>query len=423
VLGRYQGEAIAGGRFGVAGGNAAYGLARFDGDDWRLFGTFDGLVKDLCEHQGELWVAGEFYTVNGLLADGVARFDGTAWSPVGGGPGPWRASCIRSFQGQIHIGSIGSPKRWNGSIWQTFTPTISGAIEVMHEHNGVLYMAGSTPFHPGAPNVFAWDGTTLSVPGGGVDDSVESLGSFGGELVVGGRFTHAGGVPARTIAKWDGTSWSTFGLGIQGATVSAITTFQNELVIGGDFSTFQGAPANYVARWTGAAWAPLAANAQPNGIVFALLPDDARGELLAGGWYFRIGALDAGYLGAFESTPYWTPVGAGLGNARRTPHLRGDGRLLPGARTRWRLSSANENTLGVLVLGFANASAPVFGGTLIPSPDVTLAFATDAIGTATFTLLWPGPIPGLQLWTQAWLLDSTGPQGFTASNGVCLRAP
>jgi hypothetical protein len=423
TLGMYQGQAIAGGHFTVAGGNYTTSLARFDGDDWVLFGEFDGDVEDMCEHNGELWVAGEFFMVNGQVANGVARWDGTQWHTVGGGPGLHRANSIASYQGMIHVGTTGSPKRWNGSQWLTFTPPITGVITAMHVHNGVLYMGGSTPFHPGAPNLFAWDGTSLTVPGGGLNGAVEALGSHAGELIVGGRFTQAGGVPARTIARWNGASWSTFGIGIQGATVMAITTFQGLLTIGGDFSTFQGAPANYVAKWTGSAWAPIVPGAEPDGAIFALLADDARGELHAGGWYGHIGTQDAGYLGVYQVAPFWTDVGAPLATPRRAPRLSGDGRLLPGSRARWRLSSAAENSIAVFAFGFGAANVPLFGGTLVPSPDVLVAQLTDGIGTSTVQLTWPGPLPGYQLWTQAWTLDIAAPQGFSATNGVRLRAP
>ncbi len=423
TLGTYQGDVIAGGRFVLAGGSVTSPLARFDGDDWVVFGEFDGLVTDMCEHNGELWVAGEFFMVNGQVANGVARWDGAQWHTVGGGPGLHRAYCIESYQGMIHVGTVGSPKRWNGSQWQAFAP-VTGAITTMHVHNGVLYLGGSTPFHPGSPNLFAWDGTSLTVPGGGLNDSVEGLGSWNGELIVGGRFTQAGGIAARSIARWNGASWSTFGgIGIQGWTVQAITTFRGQLVIGGDFSTFAGAPANYVAKWTGTAWAPLAPGAEPNGAVFALLADDARGELHAGGWYFSTGGIDTGYYGVFQTTPFWTDVGAPLATPRRAPRLTGDGRLLAGAHTRWRLSSAAENSIAVFAFGFARVDLPVFGGTLVPSPDVTAALPTDGIGTATVDLVWPGPLPGFQLYVQAWTLDSSMPMGLSASNGVWLRAP
>jgi hypothetical protein len=422
LFGTWQGQAVACGRFGTAGGTAAGVIARFDGQDWRRFGTFDGLIGGMTEHNGELWVAGQFWKVNGVVADGCARFDGTTWHAVPG-LGPWRADSIASYQGQIHVGTTGSPKRWNGSMWQTFTPAISGILTQMCVHNGVLYMGGSTPFHAGAPNLFAWNGSVLSVPGGGVNNSVEALTSVNGQLLVGGRFTTAGGLAARCIAAWDGSSWSTFGSGIQGATVSAITSFRGEVVIGGDFNTFQGAPADYVARWTGAGWARLVQNQQPQGFVGALHADDARGELLVGGWFFRIGTADAGYVGAFEPTPFWTPGGGELGNGRRAPHLRGDGRLHAGTPVRWQLSSANETSLGVLVLGTTTVNVPVFGGVLIPSPDATALLATDDVGVAPFAILWPGPLSGIEVHAQAWVLDAGGPEGLTASNVVVLRTP
>ncbi|HEX6811283.1 MAG TPA: hypothetical protein VF384_06650 [Planctomycetota bacterium] len=421
VLGTYQGQTIVGGRFTIAGGNRAIALARFDGDDWRYLATFDGVIRGMVVHNGDLWLAGEFYTVNGIVADGVARFDGSTWSAVGGGPGPHRASCIAVYQGMIHIGSIGTPQRWTGATWQTFTPGITGAISVLHEHQGVLYLGGSTPFHPGAPNLFVWDGTTMSVAGGGTNGAVRALLTVGNDLIVGGTFTTAGGVPARSIASWNGSSWSAFGGGLPGG-VAALTTFGGSLIAGGGFNAPQGAPADYIARWTGTGWAPLA-GAQPNGAIFALLADDPRGELLAGGWYGQVGSGDAGYLCAFESVPFWTDVGQAVGNARRTPRLGGDGRLLAGSRTRWRLSSAAESSLAVLAMGTSRIDAPLFGGVLVPSPDALNLLITDGAGTAEFSLAWPGPLPGFQAWAQAWVLDPSGPQGFTTSNGTWLRAP
>jgi len=422
TLGRFQGQTIAGGHFSLAGGSFAMGLARFDGSDWRHFGWFDGDVTAMTEHNGELWVAGQFGTVDGINVNGVARWDGTQWHSVGGGPGPARANCIASYQGTIHIGSTGSPKRWTGGGWQTFTSAITGSLSVMHVHQGVLYMGGATPFHPGNPNLFAWNGTTLSVPGGGVNNAVEGLGSFGNELIVGGRFTTAGGSPARSIAKWNGSAWSTFGTGVKGTTVKAITTFLGSLVIGGDFNRLQGENADYVARWTGSGWSPLT-TAEPDGGIYALLGDDARGELFAGGWYAHTGTADAGHVAVFETAPFWTDVGHSLGTARRTPRLVGDGRLLPGSSLRWRLSSAEEWCVGIWVLGVTRVDAPILGGTLVPSFDVATMFVVDGIGTAATGLPW-FPLPaGFEAWMQAAVLDPNGPQGVTFSNAVALRHP
>jgi len=426
VLGRYQGQVVAAGRFYTAGGRFAAGLARFDGDDWQHLGAFDGLIRGMTMHNNELYVAGEFRLVGNaganIVANGVARFDGVNWHAVGGGPSLYGAADIASYQGMLYIVTIGSPMRWNGTSWQTFTPPIFGALGSLHEHNGVLYMGGSTPFHPGTPNLFAWDGTNLTIPGGGTNGSVDALHSFNGNLIAGGSFTQAGGVPARCIASFDGTNWSQFGTGIQGATVMAITTFQGQLTVGGDFSRYQGANADYVAKWDGSLFQPIGPTA-PNGAVFALLADDVRGELHVGGWYFDNGNQDDDYYSLWQNTPSWTDVGTGLGSARRTPRLSGDGSLLPGARTRWQLSSALESTPALFVLGFQNINQPLLGGTLIPSADAVLFSPTDAIGTASLQMAWPGFATGLQIFAQAWVLDAGGPQGVTASNGVWLRSP
>ena len=35
-----------------------------------------------------------------------------------------------------------------------------------------------------------------------------------GDLLVGGEFSSAGGAPAASIARWNGSNWSTFGVGV-----------------------------------------------------------------------------------------------------------------------------------------------------------------------------------------------------------------
>ena len=68
-------------------------------------------------------------------------------------------------------------------------------------------------------HIAKWDGTNWSalVPGTGLDSYVASLCVFdsgsGPALYAGGNFTHAGGVSARGIAKWNGTSWYALGSG------------------------------------------------------------------------------------------------------------------------------------------------------------------------------------------------------------------
>ena len=86
--------------------------------------------------------------------------------------------------------------------------------------------------------------------------SVWSLEGFddgnGPALYAGGNFTHAGGVAARHIARWDGSSWSPLGSGTTG-TVKDLVPFHEggvpALIAGGGFSSAIDSGDSYLAKW------------------------------------------------------------------------------------------------------------------------------------------------------------------------------
>ena len=117
-------------------------------------------------------------------------------------------------------------------------------------------LAGGTP---------TWD-STVGAPGiAGVvyDLCVFDDGSGGGPaLYAGGAFNAAGGVPAFNLAKWDGTSWSAVGGGVNGA-VHALCVYDDgsgggpALYIGGNFTHIAGGEAPHLARWRGTTMEPV----------------------------------------------------------------------------------------------------------------------------------------------------------------------
>src|SRR5690606_37355971 len=170
-------------------------------------------VRALRVFGSDLVVGGNFTTAGGQPAQLVARWDGAAWSPLGSG-----------------LGGEGNP-----------------SVRALAVHEGALIVGGNFAFAgaTGVQNVARWDGAAWSALAGsageGVSSGVSSLASFDGDLVVAGRgFAFAGGVVARSIARWDGDGWGTLsgqpGTGLPGpgipAQVNAMTLYDGDLVVG-----------------------------------------------------------------------------------------------------------------------------------------------------------------------------------------------
>src|SRR2546426_576567 len=93
----------------------------------------------------------------------------------------------------------------------------------------------------------------FSSPGGGVDQAARAEIQFddgsGPALYVGGSFSQAGGILARHIANWNGSSWSSPGSGTD-ADVAALAVFDDgqgsALYAAGAFSLAGGQPASHV---------------------------------------------------------------------------------------------------------------------------------------------------------------------------------
>jgi hypothetical protein len=170
---------------------------------------------------GDLVAGGAFTTAGGVSANRIARWNGSSWAPLGSGAAEVLALAVLpngdlvAGGNFINAGGVSASRiaRWNGSSW---APLAAGMNSVVHAL------------------------TVLS----------------NGDLVAGGDFTTAGGVAANRIARWDGSSWAALGSGLAGSLgvgprVGAVAALPNgELVAGGRFSTAGGVPSNYFARWT-----------------------------------------------------------------------------------------------------------------------------------------------------------------------------
>jgi hypothetical protein len=173
--------------------------------------------------------------------------------------------------------------KWDGDQWSSLGSgigTISdsyatvNAIAISGDHvyvGGVFETAGGVK----ARSIARWNGFSWSALGAGIAGEVNAITISGSNIFAGGSFNFAGGLPARGIARWNGTSWSPLGSGIlslameyneetgeeelveTGGPVSAIAASGNEIYVGGSFTTAGGVRVNSIAKWNGSTWSDL----------------------------------------------------------------------------------------------------------------------------------------------------------------------
>ncbi len=297
-----------GGYFDTAGGVAAKNIAKWDGTEWSALPGASGIgaVYDLDvfdDGAGEaLFVAGNFNIVGGLVANNVARFDGTSWFALGSG-----------------------------------TSDDIDALAVYDDGSGpALYVGGDFNDAGGlvVNHVAKWDGASwsaLSGPSGtGIDGTyhlVHTLAAYddgsGAALYVGGGFDTAGGVQVNSIARWDGTAWSSLGNGVSGGNrrVYALREFDDgsgaALYVGGEFISASGVIVNYIAEWNGSAWSALS-GPSGTGVDYVVTSfgeyDDGTGAmLLAGGIFDNAGGVAANHVAGWDGSE-WSALAGTPGN-------------------------------------------------------------------------------------------------------------
>ena len=124
------------------------------------------------------------------------------------------------------------------------------------DHRGDRSLRSGSDRGPDAPWLPTFGAISLA-------DSPTVIAVRGEEVYVGGTFDgEMAGLPAGTyarIARWDGSSWSRMGDGVD-APVHAIALVGDDVYVGGEFATVAGGAveASGLARWDGEAWSAVA---------------------------------------------------------------------------------------------------------------------------------------------------------------------
>lgn len=149
-----------------------------------------------------------------------------------------------------------------------------------------------------------------------MNGDVLTLGVWNGQLVVGGKFTVAGTTAASCIATFDGTAWQALGSGLalssgSGVQAQAVASYGGQLVVGGTFTSAGGVLANYIAAWDGTSWAPLGGGVDGPSLQVASLLVHSSGKLIAGGTFLSAGGTICNSIAAWDGAT-WQPFDTGL---------------------------------------------------------------------------------------------------------------
>jgi hypothetical protein len=198
--------------------------------------------------------------------------------------------------------------KWDGASWTNLASGVSGsgstrvyALAVYDDGGGsALYAAGDFILAGGAPanNIAKWDGSTWTALGSGVNNSVFARAvhndGSGPALYAGGLFGNAGGASALRIAKWDGSAWSSLGSGLN-QIPNALTAFDDgsgpALYAAGAFTMAGGVAARFAAKWDGSSWVALGSG-MSSGVFALTVHDDGFGPALYAGGSF-VSAFDS----------------------------------------------------------------------------------------------------------------------------------
>lgn len=345
-------DLFVGGQFTAAGGQPASAIARWRAGIWSALGagmaSLDATppqVYALAVRGEDLYAGGDFDWAGSEEAHAIARWNGSTWSALGSGAatGVNRPVLALAVKGDdLYVGGAfdragdlpaQGVARWSSSHgWSALGTGVRSDGSFLPE---VRYLAPATDgllvagrfTHAGnltARAIARWDGSDWAALDSGIGEArvdwVNAVAASGDQIYAGGRFTRAGEQQVAAVARWDGQAWSALGSGIaDGALgpgsvrISALAVAGDDLYVAGDFTEAAGQSARRIARWNGSAWFALGSGPDNgvNGDVLALAV--IGNDLYAGGRFTEAGGQPANRIARWNGQA-WSALGTGAGN-------------------------------------------------------------------------------------------------------------
>ncbi|MFK7741176.1 MAG: hypothetical protein AB8H80_12730 [Planctomycetota bacterium] len=433
-----SGELVAGGSFTANGGQAAAGVARWDGASWVALGAgvrggaTPTSVQTMCElSTGELIVGGTFALAGTSNAANVASWDGSQWQALGAGlPNSIRSLAALTTGELFAAATVAADiQQWNGSSWQVLpglgaplgspAPRIAALAAGGGSTCGLdsLVIVGDFDFNGQRTSIASWSQICSFNFFSGFDGLPTSNGPLAmalavdpspqpsslSNLAIAGPFDGLAGTSAPGLALIRSFFVESISDGINGAVRASAELPDGDVLLGGSFGSIDRAAVFGLARGNsdGSLWrAPQLAGSAAISFAFlapevrAIQPTDS-GALLVAGSFTLAGApgpnnqassdvarFDGSNWTGYGPTPFLGGAHAALEHSDGTLYAGGNG-LYRRDPAGWTLLTTVSNGLGGTILSL----------TELPNGDLVAAGSLQNI---------PGPNrPGVMRWDGA----------------------
>lgn len=263
------------------------GIAELSNNAWLPMGTgeYAGVrgswlttINDMIIKDSMLYVVGSFDTAGAISAKNIAKWNinSRTWSSVGKGTNGIITSIVR-LNNKLFIGGrfdtlytsndtiIGhNIAAWDGTNWVNLDNGINGPVNCMYAVGNELYVVGEFDSVDNiyAKNVGIWNDSTnqwSSFGMNGPKGDIFSVCKLDNILYLGGYFdsvnTNSGPIYAKNLVRWDGTTWTSFGNGIDGH-IHRMKTRDTNLLLVGSFEKIKNDSdfCKNIVRWDGSDW-------------------------------------------------------------------------------------------------------------------------------------------------------------------------
>lgn len=302
----------------IVGVGSSQRIARWDGAWTRFEIGCDGPVHALTVVAADagkgsrLWVGGSFSNAGGLDSPRIAAWDGESWSALaqpGGGP-TQSVSAIVAAPESARGAATPVASIFGDFLSVDGVPAMRAAARIGADWLPIVStagLAGGRPGEFGQAASFGLDaGVNVLLPIPGEDDS---------SYIVAGSFTQIAGFAYRSIAAWNGMTWTGFGDQLSGS-VRAVTFAEVpsgdglSLYAAGNLALDGGTPQHRVVRWTGSEWVAVGGTFSGNINALAVFDSGSGPELIAAGLFYLAEGLPVLNIARWNGTN-WLPLGGG----------------------------------------------------------------------------------------------------------------